>query len=194
ASVRPQVETGLARMRISRIDLVVFHGLARLEQWRAIAQRGGSMEELGRLRDEGKVAFRGISAHDPEVLRAAILSGLCDAVLFPLGPSVDERYLLRVLPLARSCGVGTIAFKTFAAGKLLSDPARCVRYTLSLDPDVALLGMSTPAEVEVALGAAAGARDVTALEQHETRAWARRELEGKGPFWWNPEPLLVPAW
>lgn len=192
--VRPQVETGLELTKAGRLDLVVFHGLARLEQWRQIAQRGGAMEELGRLRDEGLVRFRGISAHDPETLRSAILSGLCDVVMFPLGPSVDERYATRILPLARSCGVGTIAFKTFAAGKLLSDPARCVRYTLSLDPDVALLGMSTPAEVDTALAAAATATPLTLEEERATRAWARRELEAKGPFWWNPDPHVVPSW
>lgn len=185
--VRPQVESGLRRMRIERIDAVVFHGVKRLDDWRAIAARGGAFEALGRLVGEGLVGFRGISAHHPDVLRAAILSDLCDVVLFPVGPSVDERYIRRVLPLARSRGVGTIAFKTFAAGKLLSDPARCVRYTLSQDPDVALLGMSTPAEVDTAVAAARGFTPMSEADEKATRLWAREQVEGKGPFWWNPD-------
>ncbi len=189
--VRPQVETGLTRMKLARIDAVVFHGLKQLDEWRLIAARGGAMEELGRLVAEGLVGFRGISAHHPDVLRAAILSDLCDVVLFPIGPSVDERYLTRVLPLARSRGVGTIAFKTFAAGKLLADPARCVRYTLSQDPDVALLGMSTPAEVDVAVAAARGFVPMNGAEELATRVWARELLEGRGPFWWNPDGELA---
>lgn len=184
--VRSQVETGLARTRLGHLDLVVFHGVRRLEDWRAIAARGGAMAALGRLRDEGLVRFRGISAHDPDVLRAAILSDLCDVVMLPIGPFVDERYPTRILPLARARGVGTVAFKTFAAGKLLSDRARCVRYTLSIGPDVALLGMSTPGEVEEDVGAALAAEPMTPEEEQATREWARRELEGKGPFWWNP--------
>jgi aryl-alcohol dehydrogenase-like predicted oxidoreductase len=184
--VRPQVETGLRRMDLQKIDAVVFHGLKHPDEWRAIAARGGPMEQLGRLVVEGLVGFRGVSAHHPDVLRAAILSDLCDVVLFPIGPSVDERYVRRVLPLARSRGVGTIAFKTFAAGKLLADPGRCVRYTLSWDPDVALLGMSTPAEVDVALAALASFEPMTGDEERATRVWARELLEGKGPFWWNP--------
>ncbi|MEZ0230590.1 MAG: aldo/keto reductase [Planctomycetota bacterium] len=192
--VRPQVEMGLRRMKLERIDAVVFHGVKELEQWRAIAARGGAMETLGGLVRQGMVRFRGISAHHPDVLRAAILSDLCDVVLFPIGPSVDERYVRRILPLARSRGVGTIAFKTFAAGKLLADPARCVRYTLSQDPDVALLGMSTPAEVETAVSAAGAFTPMSADEERATREWARAQLEGKGPFWWNPEGALSPAW
>ena len=192
--VRPQLETGLRRLRLSRLDLAVFHGLKKIEDWRAIAARDGALEELGRLQAEGLVRFRGVSAHHPDVLRAAILSGQCDVVLMPVGPFVDERYVTRVLPLARACGVGTIAFKTFAAGKLLSDPARCVRYTLSLDPDVALLGMSTPGEVDEAVAAARGARRLTLEEEKATRSWARPQLEGKGPFWWNPEPDVAPDW
>jgi aryl-alcohol dehydrogenase-like predicted oxidoreductase len=192
--VRPQVETGLARMKLERLDLVVFHAVKKPEDWRAIAARGGAMETLGRLQGEGLVRFRGISSHNPDVLRAAILSDLCDVVMFPVGPSVDERYVTRVLPLARSRGVGTIGFKTFAAGKLLADPARCVRYTLSLDPDVALLGMSTPAEVDAAVAAAQAATPMDEAEERATRVWARELLEGKGPFWWNPEAELPVRW
>jgi aryl-alcohol dehydrogenase-like predicted oxidoreductase len=191
AHVRPQVESGLARMKIDQIDAVVFHGLKRPEEWNAIAARWGPMEELGRLAREGLVRFRGISAHHPDVLHAAIMSDLCDVVLFPVGPSVDERYVRRILPLARSRGVGTIVFKTFAAGKLLEDPARCIRYTLSQDPDVALLGMSTPAEVEVSVDAAREFVPMTESEESSTRVWAHELLQGKGPFWWNPEGQLA---
>jgi aryl-alcohol dehydrogenase-like predicted oxidoreductase len=189
--VRPQVETGLARMKLERIDAVVFHGLKKMEEWRAVAARSGPMEQLGRLVSEGLVRFRGVSAHHPDVLRAAILSDLCDVVLFPIGPSVDARYIQRILPLARSRGVGTIAFKTFAAGKLLADPGRCVRYTLTQDPDVALLGMSTPAEVDTAVEAAVKFVPMSESEERSTRAWAHELLEGKGPFWWNPEGELA---
>ena len=41
----------------------------------------------------GKLRFRGISSHDPEVLRVAIPSGLCDVVMFAIGPFVDPRYV-----------------------------------------------------------------------------------------------------
>src|ERR1019366_6851671 len=63
----------------------------------------------------------GVSAHHPDVVRSAILSGLCDVVLFSIGPFVDPRYGTECLPLARQHQVGTVCFKTFGAGKLLGD-------------------------------------------------------------------------
>jgi aryl-alcohol dehydrogenase-like predicted oxidoreductase len=79
------------------------------------------MEQLAHAVEAGKTRFKGISSHHPDVLAAAIPSGLVDVVMFPVGPYVDRRYLTESLPLARTYGVGTVCFKTFAAGKLLGD-------------------------------------------------------------------------
>jgi 1-deoxyxylulose-5-phosphate synthase len=73
---------------------------------------------IGDLADRSVV---GISSHAPDVLRVAIDSGRCDVLLFPIGPHVDGRYEAEILSLARSRGIGTVCFKTFAAGKLLGD-------------------------------------------------------------------------
>ena len=177
------------------------------------------MEQLDRCIRAGKARFRGISSHDPDVLLAAIDTGLCDVVMFAVGPFVDARYVDRVLPLARRKGVGTVCFKTFGAGKLLGDTAgygrplkigpqgesgsgekghnrpllpclqvqECVHYTLTCDPDVALLGMSSPAEVDAAVAAAAGFRPLDTAAMEDIRARAAVAIEGKGDaHWWNP--------
>jgi aryl-alcohol dehydrogenase-like predicted oxidoreductase len=184
--VRAQVEASLSRLQLAHVDLMVFHGVKSLAQWEALAR--GPFAELERARDAKLVRWVGISCHHPDALRAAILSDRCDAVLFPIGPFVHDRYREELLPLARERNVGTIAFKTFAAGKLLDDPARCVRYTLTVDPDVALLGMSTPDEVATAARAGAAFTPMSEDELRATRAWAAERLRGKGPFWWNPDP------
>lgn len=62
----------------------------------------------------------------------------------------------------------------------------CVRYTLTCDPDVALLGLSFPNEQDAALAAAAAFRPMSAAEMAETRRRAARAVEGKGAVWWNP--------
>jgi 1-deoxyxylulose-5-phosphate synthase len=64
----------------------------------------------------------------------------------------------------------------------------CVRFTLTHDPDVALLGLSFPNEQDAAFAAAAR---FTALAPSELEAVRRRAAEAvreKGPCWWNPEP------
>ncbi|MFP2932378.1 aldo/keto reductase [Pyxidicoccus sp. 3LG] len=216
APVAPQVEASLRRLRHDAVDLFVFHAVSELAVWERLAAPGGGMEQLGRCVREGKARFRGISSHHPDVLHAALRSGLCDVVMFPLGPFVDARYVVDVLPLARSLDVGVVSFKTFGAGKLLGDTegygrpleARprgkvgsggreapslphltveaCVRYTLTLGPDVMLMGMSHPNEQDAALRAAAAFQPLSSTEMAGVRGRAREAIQGKGAVWWDP--------
>jgi aryl-alcohol dehydrogenase-like predicted oxidoreductase len=119
--VAPQVDASLSRLGLDSVDLFAFHALTKMEQWESLAAPGGGMEQLGRMVKAGKVRFRGISCHHPEVLRVAIKSALCAVVMFPVGPFCDRRYVGEILPLAKQKGIGTICFKTFGAGKLLGD-------------------------------------------------------------------------
>jgi aryl-alcohol dehydrogenase-like predicted oxidoreductase len=217
--VAPQVEESLGRLGLEHTDLFVFHGVSTIEDWRRIAATGGGMEQLGECVRRGWCRFRGISSHDPDVLREAIGSGTCDVVLFPIGPFADPRYEREVLPLARARGVGTVSFKTFGAGKLLGDTEgysrplaarprgklssggaepsgepelphlsveECVRYTLTVDPDVALLGMSFPNEQDAAFAAAAAFVPLPGPEMERIRLRATEAVQGKGHCWWNP--------
>ena len=119
--VAPQVHASLGRLGLDMVDLFVFHAVSELQQWEKLAAPGGGLEQLGQIVSTGKVRFRGISSHHPDVLRQAIHSGLCDVVMFPVGPFCDRRYIEEILPLCRRKGVGTVCFKTFGAGKLLGD-------------------------------------------------------------------------
>jgi aryl-alcohol dehydrogenase-like predicted oxidoreductase len=217
-----QADASLQRLGLDHVDLFVLHGLSSLEDWRRAAGDGGAFTRLDDLVSQGKCRFRGISSHDPKTLQAALESGRCDVVMFPVGPYVDQRYVNDVLPLARRLGVGTVCFKSFGAGKLLADTegynrplqqrprgkrssggeaghdpgaapmlpcmsvAECLGYTLTCDPDVALLGMSFPNEVDAALDAAAGFRPLGQAAMAEMRLRAVRSIEGKGECWWNP--------
>ncbi|HAU39114.1 MAG TPA: aldo/keto reductase [Phycisphaerales bacterium] len=217
--VAPQVEGSLGRLALDAVDAFVFHGLSTPEGWARVAAPGGGMEQLEEVRRAGKCRFRGISSHHPQVVRAAIESGLCDVVLFAVGPFCDERYVREIVPLAKARGVGTVCFKTFGAGKLVGDtegygralrnrprgkvssggadatpllphlsPAECVRYTLTIDPDVALLGMSFPNEQDAAFAAAEAFTPMTDAELDAVRSRAVEAMAGKGDAWWNPRP------
>ena len=127
----PQVNASLKALGLDTVDLFVFHAVSELARWKELSARGGGMEQLGREMKAGKLRFRGISSHHPGVLREALESGLCDVVMFPIGPFCDRRYAEEILPLARQKGVGTVCFKTFGAGKLLGDTAG---YNRPLEP------------------------------------------------------------
>lgn len=64
--------------------------------------------------------------------------------------------------------------------------AQCVRYTLTVDPDVALLGLSFPNEQDAAWAAAEAFIPMDAAELAATRAAAATAIAGKGDVWWNP--------
>lgn len=205
--VAGQVGGSLERLGFAP-DAFVFHGVSRLEDWKALVSPGGGFEQLEVERRAGRCRFRGVSSHHPDVVREAIRSGLCDLVMFAVGPHVDARYVDELLPLAKAHGVGTVGFKTFGAGKLVAqttgygrpmpddvDQASlaplltvqdCVRTTLTLDPDVALLGLSTPAEQDAAFEAAERFVPFGAAELADVRRRAAAAVRDKGGIWWDP--------
>jgi aryl-alcohol dehydrogenase-like predicted oxidoreductase len=206
ATIAPQVEASLARLSLECVDLFVFHSCSTLPDLERLLAPGGGFEQLANEVRRGRVRFRGISSHHPDVLLRALDANVCDVVMFPLGPFVNRRYETEVLPRARARGVGTVCFKTFGAGKLLGDtegygrplavrPAaplprltveQCTRYTLTLDPDTALLGLSTPDEQDAAWAAVAAFAPMSRSELAATRCMAVRAIDGKGDVWWNP--------
>jgi aryl-alcohol dehydrogenase-like predicted oxidoreductase len=64
----------------------------------------------------------------------------------------------------------------------------CVHYTLTLDPDVALLGLSFPNEQDAALAAARAFAPLDGARMADIRERAAESRRVKGPCWWNPDP------
>ena len=217
--VGPQIDASLGRLGIDHTDLFVFHGLSTMEGWNKLIRPGDGFDQLAQCVKAGKTRFRGISSHHPDVLAAAIPSGLCDVVMFPVGAYVHPRYVEEILPLAKMHGVGTVCFKTFGAGKLLTDTTgysrplaqrprgkissggtatpgapilphlsvdECLHYALTLDPDVALLGMSFPNEQDAAFAAFKTFKPLSPAKKAELRRRGIEAVKDKGPCWWNP--------
>ena len=93
SAVGPQVDASLGRLRLDYADAFVFHNLSSMKTFQRLAAPGGGFDQLADCARAGKARLRGISSHSPEVLRAALEAGLCDVVMFPVGPFVDERYI-----------------------------------------------------------------------------------------------------
>ncbi|MEN9935637.1 MAG: ral stress protein 69 [Chloroflexota bacterium] len=68
--------------------------------------------------------------------------------------------------------------------------AECLHYTLTLDPDVALLGLSFPNEQDQAFAAARSFQPLAAEAMADIRRRAAEARRDKGPCWWNPDPEL----
>ena len=63
-----------------------------------------------------------------------------------------------------------------------------MRTTVTLDPDVALLGLSYPNEQDAAFAAARSFLPLAADQMDDIRRRAAEARRDKGPCWWNPEP------
>jgi 1-deoxyxylulose-5-phosphate synthase len=203
--VGEQLAGSIARLGFAP-DAFVFHSVSAQDAWRSLVAPGGPFDRLEAERRRGACRFIGVSTHHPEIARAAIDCGRCDLVLLPVGPFVDARYV-ELLPSARRVGVGTVGFKAFGAGRLVAltsgygqplpagvaSPAAprvsieaCLHATLTLDPDVELLGLSTPAEQDAAFAALARFSPLDAGALEATRRLAAAAIEGTGHVWWNP--------
>jgi aryl-alcohol dehydrogenase-like predicted oxidoreductase len=64
--------------------------------------------------------------------------------------------------------------------------AECLGYTLTCDPDVALLGLSFPNEQDAAFAAAKAFKPFSPCQMAEIRRRAEIAVQGKGECWWNP--------
>jgi len=68
--------------------------------------------------------------------------------------------------------------------------SECLHYTLTLDPDVALLGLSFPNEQDQAFAAAHSFQPLSAGAMEDIRMRAIEARQDKGPCWWNPDPEI----
>lgn len=78
-------------------------------------------------------------------------------------------------------------------GELAGEPTlphlsveECLHYTLTVDPDVALLGMSFPNEQDAAFDAFRTFQPLAASRMDDLRRRAAEAVRDKGPIWWNP--------
>jgi hypothetical protein len=63
-----------------------------------------------------------------------------------------------------------------------------VHYTLTLNPDVVLLGLSFPNEQDEAFAAARSFVPLSEERMNDVRQRAGEARREKGPCWWNPDP------
>src|SRR6185295_3057966 len=100
-NIRTGVEHSLRLMKTDHLDLVQFHRSLTREQF----SEQGALEELVKLRDEGKVRFLGVSAVLP-TLNEQIDMGVFDAFQIPY--SAMQRDHEDVIARASAAGMGII--------------------------------------------------------------------------------------
>jgi len=121
--VRRKLERCLRRLRTEWIDLLLFHDV-RGPEYEKIFNAGG-LEEMERAREEGKISQIGISIHGSlSMMKQAVESKVFSALMVAYSAIDEDRLSADLLPTAAAQGVGLIAMKPLAGGRLAQFPAR----------------------------------------------------------------------
>ena len=114
------LENTLKALQTDHLDLYQFHSISTEADVDTILGEGGAMETFQRAKMDGRVNAIGFSAHSEPMAIRMIESGLVDTCMFPInfGAYYYGGVGQRVLDAAIEHGVGVIALKSGARGRL----------------------------------------------------------------------------
>lgn len=150
--VARDLETSLASLRTSYIDLYQFHNVMDDETLAKVMAPGGPLEFLEQEQRRGRIRHIGITSHRLETIIRAAATGRFATVQFPFN-YIEPGAAEELYPLARRLGLGIIVMKPLAGG-VMRNPAASIRWVLSQSIDVAIPGVASIAEVDANLKAA----------------------------------------
>jgi hypothetical protein len=170
------LEESLRLLQTDHLDLWQLHNITKTEELDQIFGRDGAIEALTKARDEKIVRFLGITGHfDPDVLIDGINRFDFDTILMALNPS--DAHILpfqeKLLPLANKKGMGIIAMKIPARGRIFrADGITSIKgpmtYVLSKPVHTVIIGCDNIQQLEENVSIAKAFQPMTAVEMAET--------------------------
>ncbi|MGF1535807.1 MAG: aldo/keto reductase [Elainellaceae cyanobacterium] len=120
-----QLEQSLTRLQTDYLDVWQFHALTHDWDIDTILGQGGAIEAAQEAQEQGLVKHLGITGHhNPGIITKAIARYPFDTALIPVNAAdkhTPEPFITNVLPTAQEKGVGVIAMKVPAYGRLFKD-------------------------------------------------------------------------
>ena len=149
------LKQSLERLQTDYLDLWQIHDIRTAADIAMISADGGALEAFVEARSAGRVRAIGVTGHhDPGILTEAVQRWPVDAVMMPVNPveGILGGFLTETLPAARKKNLAVIGMKVLGAAHYLLPGSRItaetlIRYALSFDIDIAIVGCATPAEV-----------------------------------------------
>jgi aryl-alcohol dehydrogenase-like predicted oxidoreductase len=168
------LERTLSTMGIDHLDLWQIHDVRTLEDIHIIEGPGGALEAFIEAKRKGKIRLIGVTGHhDPDILTRAVQQWPVDSVMMPVNPVEGALggFLDKTLPAAREKGIAVIGMKVLGASHYLFPdqgitPEVLIRYALSQDITVAIVGCSHPDHVKTLAQAGRGFEPLSLTEQH----------------------------
>ncbi len=149
------LERTLKTMNTDHLDLWQIHDVRTEKDLKQISGPGGALEAFVQARQSGKTKLIGVTGHhDPEILTRAVKEWPVDSVMMPVNPieAVLGGFLESALPAAREKGLAIIGMKVLGGGHYLAPKVgitarTLIRFALSQDVSVIIVGCSAPAHV-----------------------------------------------
>ena len=192
AGARAELEQSLRRLETDHFDLYQFHAVSSMKDVEEILAPGGADETFLKAKQEGKVRYLGLSAHNAEAAIALMDQFRCDSILFPVNFAAfaEGDFGPQILEHAKKKGVARLALKAMARGRWpvgadrskyprcwyqpVEDPGlqrQAVRFTLSEDVTAAI-PPGDPKLYEAMLDLAVPFRPLSSSEREELLAQA----------------------
>jgi D-threo-aldose 1-dehydrogenase len=120
AATRWTVENSLRILGLDFIDLVQVHGVYSIDM-DAVLAPGGTVDELERMRDEGKLRSIGLAVYGRDYHQRAIASGRFDSILTHDDYSLVRQTDAPLLEAAAAADVGVLLGRVLLLGLLAGD-------------------------------------------------------------------------
>jgi aryl-alcohol dehydrogenase-like predicted oxidoreductase len=156
-----ELDDTLKTMAIDHLDLWQIHDVRTQEDIDAIEAKGGALDAFIEAKRSGKVKHIGVTGHhDPAILTYCIEHWPVESAMMPVNPVEGALggFLTEALPAARKKGIAVIAMKVLGHGGYVYPEAdisagTLIRYALSQDITVAIVGCMDPLQVWKLAGA-----------------------------------------
>jgi len=143
------VEKALRRLKTDYIDLYQIHHVSKPYDLEQVLAPQGSLEELVKIKKEGKIRHIGITGHNPDLLQKAIeQSQEFETVQFPFNILEDGKPKRALLNSAKKLKVGMIVMKPLAGG-VIPEPQLSLRWILQQGVNTVIPGMILSSEVRI---------------------------------------------
>jgi len=183
---RADLDRTLKTLGLDAIDLWQIHDVRTRQDLREIEGPGGALEAFAEAKEVGRTELIGVTGHhDPSVVTYAVENWPVDAVLIPVNPleGVLGGFLDGTIGAAKERGIAVIGMKVLGGSHYINPragigPDLLLRYALTQEVSLIIVGCSTPEEVRLLARMGREAEPLSGEEEEKLlalfRPYARR--------------------
>ena len=163
--VEKHLNLSLDRLNVKYIDLYQFHGVSDFASMDMVLAPDGPMAVVEKARDMGLVKHIGITSHQIDVAKKAVVCGRFETIMFPFN-FVTSEAADELIPLAREHDVGFIVMKPLSGG-MIDNAKIAFKYLFQFPDIITIAGIEKVPEIEEIVKILEGPKTITAAEVEE---------------------------